>query len=117
VYHVSDGEPVELRGFLTRYLATAGVKAPARNVTPRGGRMLARSAEGIWGFLGAKKAPPLTWATYAVIGPECTVDDSKARSELGYEPVIEHDRGMEDLAAASAERRRGRASPIFHEPS
>ena len=111
VYHLGDGEPVELREFVTRYLATAGVKAPKRNVTPRGGRVLAGSGERIWGFLGAKKAPPLTWATYAVTGPECTVDDAKARAELGYAPVVEHDRAMEELAADAAAKRRGRSAP------
>ena len=35
----------------------------------------------------------------AVAGFECTVRDDRARAELGYEPVIDLDRGMEELAA------------------
>ena len=62
------------------------------------------------GVAGAKKAPPLTWATFAFIGPECTVDDAKARSELGYTPVVDHDQAMEDLAAAAATKRRGKTT-------
>jgi nucleoside-diphosphate-sugar epimerase len=112
VYHLSDGRPVELRAFLTRYLAASGVKAPQRTVTPRGARTLARAGELGWGMLGAKKAPPLTWAMFAVTGWECTVDDAKARRQLGYEPVVDHDRAMEELAQASAAKRRGRNTPL-----
>jgi nucleoside-diphosphate-sugar epimerase len=32
---------------------------------------------------------------------DCVLDDSKARRELGYAPVMSVDRGLEELAAKS----------------
>jgi hypothetical protein len=34
---------------------------------------------------------------FAVIGAECTVNDAKARKELGYEPALDYDAGMQEL--------------------
>lgn len=31
---------------------------------------------------------------------ECTIDISKARNELGYEPVMSHEQGLAELRAA-----------------
>jgi nucleoside-diphosphate-sugar epimerase len=38
------------------------------------------------------------WAS----GLECTLDDSKARDQLGYRPVITREQGLTELQAASA---------------
>jgi hypothetical protein len=43
---------------------------------------------------------------FAVIGAECTVNDAKARSELGYEPLVPYEAGMQEL-----ERRRRNRVP------
>jgi nucleoside-diphosphate-sugar epimerase len=102
VYLVTDGPPSEFREFVTRYLATAGVKAPDRGMSSRGGRMLSRVEEGIWGLIGANKAPAFSRAMFATIGAECTFIDRKARDELGYEPVVDPERAMTELAEARA---------------
>jgi len=35
-----------------------------------------------------------------VASQECTLDDSKARAELGYEPVVSREDGLAALAGA-----------------
>ena len=45
-------------------------------------------------------APPLTRLAYWLASQECTIDISRARSELGYVPVTTIDEGMEELRRA-----------------
>jgi len=97
VYFVTDGEPVEFRRFVSRYLRTIGVTIPERTISPRGARLVTTAGEGFWSMLAAKRPPPVTRSMFAVIGGECTVRDAKARSELGYEPVVDYDAGMQEL--------------------
>lgn len=98
-YFVTDGEPVVFREFVTKLLGTAGVEVPKRNMPAGIAKAVAAVAEGTWGLLGRDSAPPLTRLAVWLSALECTIDISKARRELGYEPVITVDRGMAELAA------------------
>jgi len=77
IYFVTDGEPVEFRDFITKLLATRGV-APGSRSLPR---WLARAAVSLTAWM---KRPPLTRTAFALMAHEVTVDDRKARRELGY---------------------------------
>ena len=93
-YFVTDGEPIEFRDFATRLLATQGVEAPERNTPPFVARTAAPLVEGVWRLLGRDSAPPVTRLAVWLASLECTIDISKARSELGYEPVITREEGL-----------------------
>lgn len=100
-YFVSDGEPVVFREFLTDLLATRGVTPPERN-TPRALlRAAAGAAETAWRLLPLPGEPPITRLAYFLIAMETTIDISKAREELGYEPVITIEEGLAQLRAES----------------
>ena len=60
---------------------------------------LAATAETVWGLLRLGSEPPLTRFAVWVSGQECTIDISKARSELGYEPVIDRRAGLAQMTA------------------
>ena len=60
---------------------------------------MARGGEIAWRTLPLKGAPPLTRFALWAASQECTLDISKARSELGYEPVITHEQGLAELRA------------------
>ena len=77
IYFLTDGEPVEFRDFITKLLATQGVDAGSRNLP----RWVARTAVTLTAWM---KRPPLTKTAFALMAHEVTVDDSKARRELGY---------------------------------
>ncbi len=100
-YFVTDGPPVRFRDFLTRMLATQGVDEPTRSIPLGMARPLAAVAESSWRVLPLPGEPPVTRFAVWASGLECTIDDSKARRELGYEPVVSVDEGMDALAAAS----------------
>jgi nucleoside-diphosphate-sugar epimerase len=100
-YFVTDGEPVVFREFVTQLLATQGVEAPDRNIPPRVARALAGVCETAWRLLPLPGAPPVTRFSVWVASLETTIDISKAKRELGYEPVTTIPQGVEELRAAA----------------
>jgi nucleoside-diphosphate-sugar epimerase len=99
-YYVTDGEHLVFRDFITRLLATVGVTPPDRNMPRALARVAAQMGEALWGTLPLPGSPPVTRMAYFLIANEATIDITKARTELGYEPVISVDRGLEELAAS-----------------
>jgi nucleoside-diphosphate-sugar epimerase len=97
VYFVTDGEPVVFRDFVTRLLATQGVDPPRRSIPLPVAKGLAAACEGVWGSLRLPGTPPVTRTAVWISGLETTVDDSRAREELGYRPVKTIDEGLTEL--------------------
>ena len=97
-YFVTDGDPIVFREWIGRLLATQGVDAPDKSIPRPVGAFLAAAAETAWRVLPLKGAPPLTRMTYWATGLECTLDDSAARRDLGYVPVITREQGLEQLS-------------------
>jgi nucleoside-diphosphate-sugar epimerase len=77
IYFLTDGAPVEFRDFITKMLGTQGITVPSRSLP----RWVARAAVTATSWM---KRPPLTKTAFALMAHEVTVDDSKARRELGY---------------------------------
>lgn len=100
-YFVTDGEPVVFRDFVTRMLATQGVEAPDRNVPLALAKPLSALLESAWRVLPLPGDAPLSRFSVWASGLECTIDDSKARSELGYAPVVSIEDGLAGLAPAA----------------
>ncbi len=99
VYFVTDGKPVQFRGFVTRLLQTQGLEVPNRNLPAPVARGIARAGETAWRFLPLPGQPPITRLAVWLSALETTIDISRARSELGYEPIKTIDQGMAELAA------------------
>jgi nucleoside-diphosphate-sugar epimerase len=96
-YFVTDGEPVVFREFLTELLATQGVEAPTRTMPVGLASALAATSETAWRALPLPGSPPLTRFAVWVSSQECTIDISKARSELGYKPIRTREEGLADM--------------------
>jgi nucleoside-diphosphate-sugar epimerase len=84
VYFLTDGEPVELRGFFEQLFRTQGVEPPTGSVPRPLASLAAAVAEPIWRTLRLRSSPPAPRAALALLGHEMTVVDAKARRELGY---------------------------------
>jgi nucleoside-diphosphate-sugar epimerase len=97
VYFVTDGEPVVFRDFITRLLATQGVTPPDRSIPLPVARAVAAASETAWRLLPLPGRPPLTRFAVWVSGLETTIDMTRARTELGYAPVMTIDQGLEEL--------------------
>jgi nucleoside-diphosphate-sugar epimerase len=90
IYFLTDGEPVELRGFLTDLLRTQSVD-PGDKAVPR---WVVRIGASLTAWM---KNPPVTKTEVALFGVEVTVVDSKARSELGYTSAMTIERGLAEM--------------------
>jgi nucleoside-diphosphate-sugar epimerase len=94
IYFLTDGEPVEFRAFITDLLATQGLDAGSRTVP----RWVASMIASITSWM---KNPPVTRTALALIAHEVTVDDTKARSELGYLGAMSREAGLAEMRAAN----------------
>jgi nucleoside-diphosphate-sugar epimerase len=99
-YFVTDGEPVVFREFVSDLLRTQDVDPPARSMPGWLGHALAGVGEPAWRFLPLPGRPPLARFAYWILTQECTIDDSKARRELGYMPIVTRDEGLAELRGA-----------------
>jgi nucleoside-diphosphate-sugar epimerase len=99
-YFVTDGEPVVFREFISAMLRARGVEPPERSIPTGVAAAIARGGELAWRLLPLRGEPPLTRFAFWAASQECTLDDSKARRELGYEPVVSRQEGLAGLAAA-----------------
>jgi len=100
-YFVTDGKPVVFRDFVTALLETQGVEPPGRSLPAWAAAPLALVAESAWKVLPLDGEPPMTKFRSWLLTQECTIDISKARTELGYEPHVSHEQGLAELRDAS----------------
>lgn len=100
-YFVTDGAPVVFRDFVTDLLATQGVPAPTRSVPAGLARGVAGGGERLWRLLPLPGEPPLTRFVVWVSSLDCVLDDSRARRDFGYAPVVTHERGFAELAGTA----------------
>jgi nucleoside-diphosphate-sugar epimerase len=101
-YFVTDGEPVVFREFVTELLRTQGVEPPDRSLPTWTAAPMARVCERAWKLLPLPGDPPMTSFRSWLLTQECTIDISKARTELGYKPIVGHEQGLAELAQAHA---------------
>ncbi len=97
IYFVTDGAPVELRQFVTQLLATQGVDPGGKSMPKGVVQALARVAEWVWDTFGLKGAPPVTRMAAHLFGEPVTINDAKARRELGYVGKTARERGLAGL--------------------
>lgn len=97
VYFVTDGAPVEFRGFLTALLRTQGLEPGDRSVPRWVARAVAGAAESAWSALRLRGEPPLHRAALNTIGDEVTVRDDKARREIGYQGAVSREQGLSEM--------------------
>jgi nucleoside-diphosphate-sugar epimerase len=97
-YFVTDDEPTTVREFLTALLKTQGVETTKLSIPSSLARLLGRVIETTWKILGLKSEPPLTHFAAAMASSDCTIRIDKVRAELGYNPVMNIEQGLAELA-------------------
>ena len=90
------------REFVSELLETQGVEPPTRSVPAPLAGAVAAASEAVWRTLRLGGEPPLTRFALWLSSQECTIVISKARAELGYEPVTLARRGLAELRADAA---------------
>lgn len=93
-YFVTDGAPVEFREFLTALFATQGVDPGEKKIPHAVALAFGAVCEWLWDTFGLRGQPPATRMAVRLGGEEVTVDDSKARRELGYQGKVTREAGL-----------------------
>lgn len=99
VYFITDGEPVQFRSFVTSLLKTQGITAPDKSVPRWLLRGMALVGDALGNVSRGRIKFPITLQEFATSAVEVTLDITKARTELGYQPVITVEAGFAELAA------------------
>lgn len=102
VYFLTDGAPVVFREFITALIRSQGVDPGGRTAPLWLADALAAVSETLWRVLRLKGEPPITRTAVNLFFREVTVNDAKARNELGYRPVVSVEEGLQELCGAGA---------------
>ena len=97
IYFITDGSPVEFRSFITELARTQGVEPGTRSRPRWLIWFLAWSLEQAWNVFKLKGVPPITRTALSMIADEVTVNDTKARREIGYQTVISRQEGLLEM--------------------
>ena len=96
-YFISNGEPVELWGFIERILAEAGLPPVTRTVSAWKARLAGRVLEWVYRGFRLPGEPPMTRFVANQMSTSHWYNISAARGDLGYEPRVSIDEGMRRL--------------------
>ncbi len=99
-YFVVDEGTRTIRSFLSALAGTQGVALPERSMPSALVRPLSALVEGAWRLVGAKRSPPMTRFAIAMMSSSITIDDRRARDELGYRPEISVEDGLAAMRVA-----------------
>jgi len=99
VYFISNGEPLSLADLVNRILAAAGLPPVERSVPAWLAYGLGAVLEGVYGTLRLPGEPRMTRMIAEHLATAHWYDISAARNDLGYEPLVSIDEGMERLRA------------------
>lgn len=96
-YYILDDGSVSMHDMICRMVATRGVILPDKSIPVWLADTAGKIGESIWRTLKLNGAPPITAHAAMVMSRHCTLRDDKARSQLGYAPVITRAEGLATL--------------------
>jgi len=96
-YFLSDGRPVVLWEWIHKLLAAMDVPPVTRSISHRTGLRLGALLESVHRMFGLRGEPRMTRFLASQLATSHYFDISRAREELGYEPVVTPEEGFERL--------------------
>jgi nucleoside-diphosphate-sugar epimerase len=99
IYNLTDDEAVSKRRFVESIADLAGLERPHRHVPLGVAKVLAWSMERVARWRGARQAPLLTQARLKFLGLNLGFSIEKAKRELGYQPRVKFEDGIEEAVA------------------
>jgi nucleoside-diphosphate-sugar epimerase len=98
-YNITNGNPVELWPFLDNLFTRLELPISPKSLPYKRADFLARVLEWTYSTLPLKGEPALTRYTVGLLAKSQTLSLTKARRELGYEPLISMEEGLERAIA------------------
>ena len=97
-YYVTQGQPIPMRELIGRILEAAGLPRETRSVSSRVAYAAGAVLETLFRIVGARSEPPMTRFVARQLSTAHWFDLAAARQDLGYDPSVSLDEGMERLA-------------------
>ena len=97
VYFLTDGEPQQFKSFIGAQLRARGLEPPDKSIPRWLIGAVANVAEALWTVFPLSGAPIITRTGVRLACEEVTVNDAKARRDLGYAPVVTIEEGLAEI--------------------
>jgi nucleoside-diphosphate-sugar epimerase len=99
-YFISNGEPITMADLINRILAAAHLSPVSKTVSPWVASVAGTVFESIYSMLRKKEEPLMTRFIARQLASAHWFDLSAAKQDLGYQPVVTIDEGMQRLEQA-----------------
>ena len=96
-YFITNGEPLPLWEMVNRILAAAGLPPETRSIPPGLAYAAGAVCEGLWNLLRLSGEPPMTRFVAKELATAHWFKIDAARRDLGYQPQVSIDEGLERL--------------------
>jgi nucleoside-diphosphate-sugar epimerase len=106
-YFISNGEPLANGDIIARLLTACGETPAIGQVSGGLAMAVATGVEGFWRLTRRRADPPLTRFVVEHLATAHWFNIEAARRDLGYEPAISIEQGLERLAERSGRSKRG----------
>jgi nucleoside-diphosphate-sugar epimerase len=98
-YFITQGEPVVLWDWINDLLQRLGVAPVEKQISLKSAYRVGAVMEGVWKTLRLKGEPPMTRFVATELAKDHYFDISAARQNLGYQPAMTTEQGVEELVA------------------
>jgi nucleoside-diphosphate-sugar epimerase len=98
-YFVTDGDDITFAQVVADLLSTRGLPPVTKSAPFPVAWLMASVLETVWRVFRKQGKPPVTRQMLRMIGKEFTLDDTKARTELGYVPLVSRSEGLVRMRA------------------
>ncbi len=103
-YFITQGEPLPTAELINRILAAAGLPPVSKTISPEAAYAAGWMMQTVYGLLRIQSEPRMTCFLARQLSTAHWYDISAARRDLGYEPAVSIDEGLERLAAWFAQQ-------------
>ncbi len=97
-YFILDEGTRSMKEIISGMARAKGLELPDKSIPAWLAGLAGGVSEGIWRLFNLKGEPPLTRFAAMIMSRDCTLNDAKARKEMGYAPVVSVADGLKQLA-------------------
>jgi nucleoside-diphosphate-sugar epimerase len=98
-YFILDDGVRSMKEMIGGIANARGITLPDKSIPAGVADFIGASCEVVWRTFGFKSDPPLTRFSAMIMSRDSVLNDAKARTDMGYRPVISVDEGLRALAA------------------
>lgn len=94
-YNISNGEPVRIWELINHICVELGFPKPSRKISLQTAQLAGGALELLYTLIPYSPEPPLTRLSVSMMANSTTLDISAAKKELGYQPKISVEEGVQ----------------------